>query len=478
MNIADCNHIKESTIGVNNGLRLVTCDICSRARQYRSGEDGSEVITRIGRIGSAIIVPPAGSRFNITPEESRFVKEGWDIINEREGKRRAKGSHVSKRETKPVSKPASIVSPEPEPVSKPASIVSPEPEPVSKVKPEPEEVPVHPVQEEMPVEAVEAPAESKIYYCKKCDYSTPDKYKLISHYSSAHSWHHREQAAIITEPDESVSEPAPEEVADEKPLPYYAGRKETGEWRKCIDCGEPIYIQKYRLDKNPEAGKRCGKCNRKQHSPPPSSRKPMKQRLFFAEHREEILTDYGDMLIRELEKKWGMTRGYFYYLRNCWEKEGITIPTAYADRNKGAKEESVEEQIPAEVNEEEKKNPVPHRPKGKHSIGAYWERNKEAVISDYYSMKLLAFLRRWGVATYTWGKLKKRWGVQNKQNQPAKQPAAKTEAHSRKLYKKPQLQPGELCCILVTEGDLAKLNDEQFLQQWELLGIIIRNRGT
>jgi len=51
-------------------------------------------------------------------------------------------------------------------------------------------VELEPVQE---VPAAPAPEEPvKMYYCKKCSYSTPDRYKLVSHYSSEHSWWHRE----------------------------------------------------------------------------------------------------------------------------------------------------------------------------------------------------------------------------------------------------------------------------------------------
>jgi transposase-like protein len=49
----------------------------------------------------------------------------------------------------------------------------------------------------MPAPIVAMPA--KIYPCKKCEYSTTDRYKLVSHYSSAHSWWHRGKESKIIE---------------------------------------------------------------------------------------------------------------------------------------------------------------------------------------------------------------------------------------------------------------------------------------
>ena len=36
----------------------------------------------------------------------------------------------------------------------------------------------------------------KIYYCKHCDYKTPGKYKIVSHYASEHSWWHRKEESV------------------------------------------------------------------------------------------------------------------------------------------------------------------------------------------------------------------------------------------------------------------------------------------
>ena len=52
----------------------------------------------------------------------------------------------------------------------------------------------------------------------------------------------------------------------------------------------------------------------------------------FDARREKILVDYQRMTITELERKWHMARGYFYFLRQRWQSDGFTIPTAFADR--------------------------------------------------------------------------------------------------------------------------------------------------
>ncbi len=75
---------------------------------------------------------------------------------------------------------------------------------------------------------------------------------------------------------------------------------------------------------------------------------------------------------------------------------------------------------------------VPPKPKNRKQRDAYWEKNKEAVLADYQSMKLQPFLKRWSLATTTWIKLKKKWGVQNKTKRtgtgakPLEQPGPKT----------------------------------------------------
>ncbi len=117
---------------------------------------------------------------------------------------------------------------------------------------------------------------------------------------------------------------------------------------------------------------------------------------------------------------------------------------------------------------------VPPKPEKRKKRAAYWEKNKEAILADYQSMNLQLFFERWRIATTTWINLKKKWGVQNKGKATGSKPA---EASKEKEYKRPQPRPGGFC-FLITEEDLAKLDDEQYQEQWSLIGTMIRNRRS
>ena len=61
------------------------------------------------------------------------------------------------------------------------------------------------------------------------------------------------------------SSPTPDGIVmvDKRGVKYriQSGRKRTGEWRNCTDCGNLIYVRSYRKGAN--QGKRCAPCNRK-----------------------------------------------------------------------------------------------------------------------------------------------------------------------------------------------------------------------
>lgn len=69
--------------------------------------------------------------------------------------------------------------------------------------------------------------------------------------------------------DKSLPTPDGIVMIDKRGVQYrvQSGRKRTGEWRNCIDCGKPIYVRTHRLA-NPNFGKRCTSCNRKAYLPP------------------------------------------------------------------------------------------------------------------------------------------------------------------------------------------------------------------
>ena len=53
---------------------------------------------------------------------------------------------------------------------------------------------------------------------------------------------------------------------------------------------------------------------------------------------------------------------------------------------------------------------VPPRPKKRKKMWEYFEENKEAIIEDYYRLKIKDFLSRWHLCSTTWIRLKKKWG--------------------------------------------------------------------
>lgn len=116
---------------------------------------------------------------------------------------------------------------------------------------------------------------------------------------------------------------------------------------------------------------------------------------------------------------------------------------------------------------------VPPKPRKRNKLWEYYEQNKEAMIADHRSMTVISFFGRWHVTASTWGKLKKQWGVQNKQ--PGPKPTTSPVEHPTREYKEPRPEPSELC-ILITEEDLAKLDDDDYRLCWVILGRIIKNR--
>jgi len=70
-------------------------------------------------------------------------------------------------------------------------------------------------------------------------------------------------------------------------------------------------------------------------------------------------------------------------------------------------EPTVQEEVPAAPE-------MPTKPKKKKQVGRYYEQNRELMISDYKSMTLVNFFRKWGMSSPTWMKLRALWGVPKK----------------------------------------------------------------
>lgn len=58
---------------------------------------------------------------------------------------------------------------------------------------------------------------------------------------------------------------------------------------------------------------------------------------------------------------------------------------------------------------------VPPRPNRRANHPAYYEENKEAILADFTALKLLDFLKKWKISTFTWQKLKRKWEIKSKQ---------------------------------------------------------------
>lgn len=79
--IETCSH-KNETIkpGRIPGNFFAICHDCKQLLLYKEKEKEYGTILKIGRIGEAVVLPPPGTSLDITPEESRLVREGYDIL--------------------------------------------------------------------------------------------------------------------------------------------------------------------------------------------------------------------------------------------------------------------------------------------------------------------------------------------------------------------------------------------------------------
>ena len=110
LELVGCYHEAEDVLWVGAEFETATCKQCGQVRQYKPGDKHTEVITHLGRINGSIVLPPAGTRFAITPEESRLVAEGYQLINDGVG-RKAPAGYGKRKETH-----------EPEPESSPIAV--------------------------------------------------------------------------------------------------------------------------------------------------------------------------------------------------------------------------------------------------------------------------------------------------------------------------------------------------------------------
>ncbi len=237
MEIATCNHKKETLASAPAyaGMIVADCLRCGQRRRYKQGDDLSLVIMKLGRINGAIVMPPVGIPLGVTKEESLLVRAGWDKLKD------GAEEKVFQEKLQQLTVPPVTELEQPEPVTGPEPAAEPEPEP-------------EPV---------------KTYYCKKCEYSTPDKNTLIGHYSSEHSWHHREK-------DQKRSGPEP------GPVPQF-------------DVPDLSTMNKQGKGK------------------------------FYDEHTTEILADLEKLGLIKMLERWQISRGGWINIRRRWQRKGIVV---------------------------------------------------------------------------------------------------------------------------------------------------------
>lgn len=106
-----------------------------------------------------------------------------------------------------------------------------------------------------------------------------------------------------------------------------------------------------------------------------------------------------------------MSENWYVNCANCGKQVLVDGPEArcyFCQKSAYKKEDIMQENTVEE-------RVVPPPPKKGKKRWAYYEQNKEAILADYYSLKLMEFFKRWRITSTTWLKLKKLWGVINKQ---------------------------------------------------------------
>ncbi len=372
--MAVCNHEETIEEVPGSSLRLAQCVLCGQTRKYTDNDPiYSSVIVKLGRIDGKIVMPGEGVKIgDLSPEETRLVREGWDTINQRgEGK----GHRRSRYEPHPKQR-------------QPAS--------AARAQKKTEEVLIPP--------------------------------------------------AVITPSDKPErKEPTPRDK-------YWEDRRAL------------------------EAAKK-------------------EERLtYFNQHRDEILADrlrigHGRTMI-----KWRIGAITWAELKRKWVEQGIRVPDLRkatkketAARIEAAGEVIVKESEKAEAQQgtepaiEEATIEASPEIKGDEKLILTWKGmskahqaqwlkdHKEEITADILSMPMAKVLEKYSFGQTTFYKLAKIYALERTRLQ---REVAPRPTKSKLPF---PFKSGDFS-IKITEADLAKLDDEQFLQQWQLFGTIISNR--
>lgn len=87
------------------------------------------------------------------------------------------------------------------------------------------------------------------------------------------------------------------------------------------------------------------------------------------------------------------------------------------------------------MQDNKRSEPVPTKPKNRKKLKDYWEKNKEAMVADYLSMRVSSFFRKWGISSKTWQGLREKWEIPSKTKDRGSQSTEKPTTKAAKEAK-------------------------------------------
>lgn len=250
-----CDH-EETVEGELGTIQIATCSVCGQTRQFKDTDEESVVITKLGRIDGKIVIPKAGTRFAITPEETRWLNEGRDMMREKQEE--AEFQEKMRTMTK---------------ASPPVPVQEPE------------------VETGKPIEDGGAVPRAR---WGRQPYRVHDK---------AMEALEAKKGAIL----EDIVNIGVRQTRKK----YRINERQWGELRKEWNIVITQGTRQTIYDK-------------------------------FDDKMQEVLDDYTKMTISALEKKWHLAKHGWYYLKQRWVKQGVTIPDGYKPQYKARQNPEVE----------------------------------------------------------------------------------------------------------------------------------------
>ncbi len=251
-----CEHTEtiEKVPGLD--LQVAQCSLCGQVRKFKDSNKESIIITKLGRIGEAIVMPEPGQKVDLSLEESRLVREGWGMSQPppTKGRRQRTAAQLPRINPAQVQAAEEGVISQEIPETEPAPEATPPLEPFEKRGKGPYRGKHDEHLEEILVDYGLMPITA---LAKKWGFSRVHFYYL------KRKWEAKGivfPPAYYSKPESVIEERAaePEPVVPKRAAKL--GRPQTGKWLKCVDCGKDIYVRKFVLDRDPEAEHRCRSC--------------------------------------------------------------------------------------------------------------------------------------------------------------------------------------------------------------------------